>query len=113
MTVGAMLLSDLQGEIVTNRSGSLIVEGGGGTGKTTALMARWRALVDEVGPQRIVVICHDRDGALRFLDRAIEGWSGGVDALPITTWYGYAFDLLGWHGRQPVALSRPEQWAFA
>jgi DNA helicase-2/ATP-dependent DNA helicase PcrA len=60
-------LDSRQAEAVADRSSSLVVTGPAGSGRTTALTARFAALVDQgVDPERILVITLDDAGADRL-----------------------------------------------
>ncbi len=90
-----MELTAAQRRIVEHDGGPLQITGGPGTGKTTALQARYRRLVDDGHrPSGLLVVCGDRAAATRFRDLVLPSMSGGFDALPITTWFGVAFDLV-------------------
>ncbi|MGI8809492.1 MAG: PD-(D/E)XK nuclease family protein [Acidimicrobiales bacterium] len=90
-----MELTAAQRRIVEHDGGPLRVSGGAGCGKTTALVARYLALVDDGHrPSSVLVACGDRAAATRFRNAVLPRLSGGFDALPITTWFGVAFDLV-------------------
>lgn len=114
-TVGRVELTTEQRRVVDHAGGPLRVGGGPGTGRTTALLARYVALV---GPRAlrasgVLVVCRDRGAAVRFRDANLPHLHGGFDALPITTWFGVAFDLLSRQGHRPVRLlGRGEQRAL-
>ena len=93
-----------QRRIVEHGGGPLWVSGVPGSGKTTALVARYLRLV-EAGqrPSSVLVVCRDRAAATRFRDAVLPRLAGGFDALPFTTWYGLAFDLVT-RKRGPVRL---------
>ncbi len=99
-----MELTAAQRLIVEHAGGALRVTGVPGSGKTTALLARYRRLIgDGHRASRVLVVCHDRAAAIRFRDVVLPALSGGFDALPITTWFGVAFDLVT-RARGPVRL---------
>jgi superfamily I DNA/RNA helicase/RecB family exonuclease len=111
-TVGPVELTAEQQRVVDHRGGPLRVGGGPGTGRTTALVARYLALVQAGAhrPSAVLVVCHDRAAATRFRDAVLPHLRGGFDALPLTTWFGVAFDLVSRHRGGPVrVLSRSEQ----
>ena len=89
---------DLTGEqrrIVDHGRGRLRVVGGAGSGKTTALVVRYRRLVDEgAKPSSVLVLCRTRAAADRFRDAVLPHLAGGFDALPVTTFFGLAYDLV-------------------
>ncbi|MGH9265561.1 MAG: PD-(D/E)XK nuclease family protein [Acidimicrobiales bacterium] len=90
-----MELTAAQRRIVEHAGGPLRVSGGAGCGKTTALVGRYLRLVDEgQPPSSVLVVGRDRAAATRFRDRVLPHLSGGFDALPFTTWFGVAFDLV-------------------
>ena len=112
-TVGCVELTAAQRGIVEHNVGPLRISGGAGCGKTTALVHRYLRLVAEGHrPSSILVVCRDRAAATRFRNRVLSRLSGGFDALPITTWFGVAFDLVT-RARRPVRLlSTSEQRAL-
>jgi superfamily I DNA/RNA helicase/RecB family exonuclease len=98
-------LTAAQRRIVEHEGGPLRITGEAGSGRTTALVARYVDLVD--GGHRassVLVLCPDRAAATRFRDGVLPRLSGGFDALPITTWYGLAFDLVTRARGGPVRL---------
>ncbi len=113
VTLGRMELTAAQRRIVEHGAGALRVGGGPGCGKTTALVRRYLRLVEGgVRPSSVLVVCHDRAAATRFRHTVLPALSGGFDALPITTWFGVAFDLVT-RARGPVRLlSTSEQRAL-
>jgi len=97
-------LTAAQRHIVEHGGGALRIRGGPGSGKTTALVARYLRLVAAgQRPSSVLVVCHDRAAATRFRDKVLPHLSGGFDALPFTTWFGVAFDLVT-RSRGPVRL---------
>ena len=99
-----MELTAAQRRVVEHAGGPLRISGGPGCGKTTALVERYLWLVaGGERPSSVLVVAHDRSAAARFRDRALPRLSGGFDALPITTWFGVAFDLVT-RERGPVRL---------
>ena len=103
-----MELTGEQREVVDHRGGPLRVAGGPGTGRTTALVARYLDLVGPRGfrPSSVLVVCRTRAAADRFREAVLPSLHGGFDALPISTWFGVAFDVLGRHGGPPLRLVR-------
>ena len=98
--------TDEQRRVVDHAGGLLRVGGGPGTGRTTALAARYLALVGEGGhrPSAVLVVNRNRPAAARFLDAVLPHLRGAFDALPVTTWFGVAFDLVGRDRDGPVRL---------
>jgi len=94
-----MQLTPAQVEVAERRDGALCVVGGYGTGKTTALVARWRSLAAEHGPGRVAVIVRRAsvvdDVRRRMLIAAVPTSRG---PLVVTTFLGLALDLLRRHG---------------
>ena len=80
--------------MVDHHQSILQVVGAAGTGKTTALTARYLRLARERRPSSVVVLCRSRGAALRFRDAVLPGLAGGFDSLPITTFAGLAYDLV-------------------
>ena len=104
ITLGGVELTPAQRRIVEHAGGPLRVAGGAGCGKTTALAARYLRLVDGGHPaSSVLVVCGDRAAANRFRDVVLPRLAGGFDSLPITTWFGVAFDLVT-RARGPVRL---------
>lgn len=102
--VGRVELTAAQRRVVEHAGGPLRISGGAGCGKTTALVSRYLRLIDGgQRPSSVLVVARDRAGATRFRDRVLPHLSGGFDALPFTTWFGVAFDLLT-RARSPVQL---------
>jgi RecB family exonuclease len=94
-TVGPVELTAARRRIVEHDAGPLRISGGAGSGKTSAMVARYLRLVnDGHRPSSVLVVCHDRAAAQQFRNRVLPRLSGGFDALPITTWFGVAFDLV-------------------
>ena len=81
------------------------VGGAAGTGKTTALRHRYLRLVEQADPSRVLVVARSRAAADRFRDAVLPALGGGFDALPITTFWGLAFDRLARAGREVRLLS--------
>ena len=104
---------DLTGEqrrVVDHAGGRLRVVGGAASGKTTALLARYRGLVaGGVGPSSVLVLCRSRPAATRFRDAVLPHLAGAFDALPITTFFGLAYDLVSRDGGPVTLLTGPEQ----
>ncbi len=104
-----MELTEGQRRVVDHDHGVMQVVAAAGTGKTTALTARYRRLVREHRPSSVVVLCRSRGAALRFRDEVLPGLAGGFDSLPITTFAGLAFDVVA-RSDGPVRLvTGPEQ----
>ena len=99
-----MELTAAQRQIVESEDRRLWITGEPGSGRTTALRARYLRLV-RLGhrPSSILVVCPTRAAATRFRDAVLPELAGGFDALPITTWFGVAFDLVT-RTRGPVRL---------
>ncbi|MEA2718040.1 MAG: hypothetical protein QOI99_2357, partial [Actinomycetota bacterium] len=105
-----MELTVEQRRVVDHRGGRLRVVGGAGTGKTTALLARYVALVaGGCRPSSVLVLCRTRAAAGRFRDAVLPHLAGGFDALPITTFFGFAYDLVNRHDRPITLLTGAEQ----
>ena len=107
-----MELTAAQRQIAEHRDGRLWITGEPGSGRTTALQARYLHLVAQGHkPSSTLVVCPTRAAAIRFRDAVLPRLAGGFDALPITTWFGVAFDLVS-RARGPVRLlSTAEQRA--
>ncbi|HEX2042186.1 MAG TPA: PD-(D/E)XK nuclease family protein [Acidimicrobiales bacterium] len=108
--MSALALTAEQQAVVDHRGGGLLrVVGRPGTGKTTALVARYLGLVAEVPASAAVVLCATRAAAGRFLDAVLPRLGRGFDSLPVTTPWGLAHDLLTGAGHTPVLLTAAEQ----
>jgi len=99
---------------VAQRSGCLLVTGGPGSGKTTALVAAVSQLVrDGVPLSRIVVLTHARPAAQRLRRQIMQVIGGAQVGLRITTPHGWCQALLQnslTPGQRPWRLiSAPEQ----
>jgi len=113
VTLGGVELTAAQRRIVEHDWGPLRVAGGPGCGKTTALVARYLRLVGEGHrASSLLVVCPDRAAAIRFRDAVLPRLCGGFDALPITTWFGVAFDLVTRSGGPVRLLTTSEQRAL-
>ncbi len=106
-----MDLTGQQRRIVDHAGGRLRVVGGAGSGKTTALVARYRRLVgeSEARASSVLVLCRTRAAADRFRDAVLPSLAGGFDALPITTFFGLAYDLVSRHVGPVTLLTGAEQ----
>jgi superfamily I DNA/RNA helicase/RecB family exonuclease len=107
-----------QRRVVDHQAGALLVVGGPGTGKTTALVEAVAARVAEgVAPDRILVLTFGRRSAARLRERieARVGVVGRATAEPLVrTFHAYAFGLLraaaaGRGEPTPRLLTGPEQ----
>ncbi|HEX2063149.1 MAG TPA: UvrD-helicase domain-containing protein, partial [Acidimicrobiales bacterium] len=114
-TVVVEALSGPQQRVVDHDGGALRVVGGAGTGKTTALVHRYLRLASQAGPDRVLVLARDHGAARRFRDAVMPRLRGAWDDLPVTTSWGFAFDLLTRAEpgrRQPQLLRAAEQRAL-
>ncbi|WP_130513179.1 ATP-dependent helicase [Krasilnikovia cinnamomea] len=108
-----------QGRIVAHTSGPLLVVGGPGTGKTTALVEAVAARVAEgVDPERILVLTFGRRASAALRDRIearIARVPGRILHEPLVrTFHAYAFGLLRRAAAErgepsPRLLTGPEQ----
>ena len=107
-----MDLTGEQGRVVEHAGGRMRVVGGAGTGKTTALVARYRRLVAGDGGVRasaVLVLCRTRAAADRFRDAVLPDLAGAFDSLPVTTFFGLAYDLVSRHVGPVTLLTGAEQ----
>ena len=94
MELTAARLTAAQRAAVEHGEGVLVLEGGPGTGKTTALVPRWLRLAAEVGAGQVLAVCRSRTAADRFRDAVLPSLRGGFDAVPVTTVWGLAVDAV-------------------
>ncbi len=104
-----MRLTAEQRAIVDVDADQLHVAGGPGTGKTVTLVARYLRLVGRHPARSVLVLCPTRAAAGRFLDAVLPHLEGGFDALPITTVWALAHDVLARHDRAPTLLTGADQ----
>ena len=104
-----LTLTHEQRAVVDHEGGLLRISGGAGTGRTTALVARYLRLVGDVPASSVVVLCPTRAAADRFLAAVLPHLAGGFDALPVTTIWGLAHSLVSRHGDPPTLLVGAEQ----
>ncbi len=104
--VASVELTAAQQQIVEHERGPLLVLGGPGTGRTTALLHRYLRLRGDT-----LVVARNRAAADRFRDAALPHLRGGLDALAVTTVHGLAFDVVRRHRAEPRLLTAAEQWA--
>lgn len=107
-----MEMTAAQRRVVEHVDGAVRIIGEAGSGRTTALVARYLHLVDAGHrPSTILFVGNDRAAAARFGDAVLPRLSGGFDALAFTTWFGVAFDLVTAIGDRftsfPPSSSRP------
>jgi RecB family exonuclease len=102
-------LTAAQTAVVTHGDAPLVVAGGPGTGKTTALAHRYLRLAAAHGASRVLVLCRSRVAAARFADDVLPHLRGGFDSLPVTTAWGLAYDRLQRTGEAPRLLGFGEQ----
>ena len=102
-----------QRRVVDHDGGRLRVLGGAGSGKTTALLARYRRLVTAgARPSSVLVLCRTRAAAGRFRDSVLPHLAGGFDSLPITTFFGLAYDLVSRYSAPVTLLTGADQRHF-
>jgi superfamily I DNA/RNA helicase/RecB family exonuclease len=85
------------------------ITGAAGTGKTTALQARYRRLVASHPASAVLVVCRTRLAADRFLDAVLPELSGGFDSVPVTTFHGLAHDVVTRYAGPVRLLTAAEQ----
>lgn len=115
------LLDRQQRAVVEHAQGPMLVLGGPGTGKTTALVERFVALARATTPDRVLLLVPNRAQKIALQDLLTERLLGdqGLAALvevPVYTWHGLAYHLVTRHYKRlgypapPVLLTSPEQW---
>ncbi len=121
---GSLDLDQDQRRVVDHDSGPLLlVHGGPGTGKTTALAERFVQLArsEDCSPDRILFLVPNRAQKIALQERLTRRllFDEGLDALvevPVYTWHGFANHLVSRHyedlgySEPPVLLTSPEQW---
>lgn len=108
-----------QDAVVAHGGGPLLVLGGPGTGKTTALERRYLRLAGEPGlaPHRILFLCGNRRYSMEAKERLFAALErDAVVDVPVYTWHALAYHLVSRHypalgyREPPVLLTGPEQW---
>ena len=117
--VPVLSADELQGYVSAHVDGPLLVIGGPGTGKTTALVEAVAArIASGVDPERVLVLTFGRRGANALRDRIearIAGDPGRIVHEPLVrTFHAYAFGLLRRSAAErgepsPRLLTGPEQ----
>ena len=108
----ALALTAEQQQVVEWDGGPLRVLAPAGSGKTTALVHRHLRLAARSQAGRVLVLTANRGAAARFLRAVLPHLRGGFDALPITTPWGLAFDVVSRHEGPVQLLSGAEQRAL-
>lgn len=91
-------LSDLQSEILSDNTSRIIaVAAGPGSGKTLVLVRKLAALLmlEEVKPERLLMLTFSRAAAIVFKTRLTELIGGAARFVEIKTFHSYCFDLVG------------------
>ena len=106
-----MNLTANQLAVVEHEGPRVFVAGPAGTGKTTALAARYRRLAG--AGRRVLVVGRDRASAHRFWLTVQDSMRGtGFDALPVTSPLSLAYDFLTRAGRTVNLVLGAEQRAL-
>src|SRR5438105_2510751 len=87
----------------------VLVLGTAGTGKTATLLERHRRLLARHRASRVLVVCRNRGAAQRTVSALLPLLGGGFDALPVTTVFGLAHDLVVRSGRPVRVLAGGER----
>lgn len=106
-----MDVTAVQQLVIDDEGGRLVVVGGPGSGRTTSLIGRYVRLARGLPASRLLVVCRSRPAAQAFTDAVLPHLRGGFDALPVTTVYGLAHDLVTRSVGPVRILSRAEQAA--
>ena len=107
-----MELTAEQRHVVEHGTGPLRISGRAGTGKTTALVARYLRLAKETAPSRILFLCRSREAVNHVREAVLPELAGGFDGLPIATFGAMAFDVLARTGDWPRRISSAAQRAL-
>ncbi|MBU3675295.1 MAG: hypothetical protein FGM34_09670, partial [Solirubrobacteraceae bacterium] len=89
-------LTERQLEVVDYRGGPLVVEGAAGTGRTTALAARFAALCtdSDLAPEQVVALCRSEADADAMRVQIEDRLERGFSELPVMTVRSLALRLL-------------------
>ncbi|MEY2419144.1 MAG: hypothetical protein QOG90_1824 [Actinomycetota bacterium] len=80
---------------VVEADGPATVAGGFGSGKTTALVARWRRLAEIHGPGRVLYLAANPGAAADVRRRMVAAFDGvGIGPLVVSTPTGFALDVV-------------------
>jgi len=110
-----VLLDAQQREVVAYRGSPLVVIGGPGTGKSSALIARAQSYIESgIDPNSILVITFDRHRATELNDQIFAQSGGTTAGSLVKTFPALAFSILrlyrAQNGQKPPRLrSGPEQ----
>src|SRR5206468_5761379 len=86
---------DLQRRILDHGSGTMLVTGPGGTGKTTALRERFARLIESgADPERVALVVGSRRARDDARGRLLERLSSSLPGLRVLTFHGLAYRVL-------------------
>src|SRR4051794_39107931 len=88
-----VVLTSAQREAVEHAGGPLLVLGGAGTGKTTALVERFAHLAAPGGPEPVLALTYE-GGADALRERVEDRLAGPYEELSVTTFSGLCARLL-------------------
>lgn len=109
---------DQQASILEHGAGALLVTGGPGTGKTSVLCERYRALIESgADPDRVVLVTASSRAKEEAKAALLNQLPGSLTGLNVVTFHGLAnrvlrdrASVLG-YDEPPEVLSAPEQFA--
>ncbi len=88
------MLTSAQREVVEHAGGPLLVLGGAGTGKTTALVERFVRVAEGAAPEQVLALALTPSAADALRERIEDRLTGAYEELAVTTFQGLCAKLL-------------------